>query len=247
MKRPLIILLIILLLFALSGCQKNDKIAGKREEVSLAHPGSFVPQKELYRYVGREKKENPVQGKVKGGIVPHHLLAGALIADFISLLAEQKPEVIIIVGPNHKNAGAKIISGLYNWETSEGLVKTERSIVNQLHQKGLVVLDDKVLSQEHSIGTILPFIKHYLPETKIVPIIFHHDVSLKEIDPLVQELAPLLKENAVILGSVDFSHYLTRREAEAKDVFTLKVMQDFNYTTLFRLGNDHLDSPPSLA
>jgi hypothetical protein len=247
MKKPLVILLIITLLFIISGCQKKETNAGKREEVSLAHPGSFVPQKELYRYVVREKKEHSVQGKVKGGIVPHHLLAGALIADFISLLAEQKPEIIIIVGPNHKNAGAKIISGLYNWETSEGLVETEKSIVNQLQQKGLVVLDDQILSQEHSIGTIVPFIKYYLPDSKIVPLIFHYDVSLKEIDPLVQELAPFLKENAVILGSVDFSHYLTRREAEAKDVITLKVMQDLNYTTLFRLGNDHLDSPASLA
>lgn len=247
MKKILVLLLIIFLVSASGGCQQNNKMQGKREGINPTHPSSFVDKKDLYRYVGREKKEHPVQGRVRGGIVPHHLLAGALIAGFVSLLAEQKPEIIIIVGPNHNNAGAKIISGLYDWETSEGLVKTERSIVKRLQQAGLVVLADEVLSQEHSVGTLVPFIKYYLPDSKIVPIILHHDVSLREIDTLVQELAPFLNEKAVILGSVDFSHYLTRREAEAKDMATLKAMRDFNYTALFRMGNDHLDSPASLA
>ena len=247
MKKTLIILLIFFLIPAVGGCQQDKKMQSEGEGINSAHPGSFVSKKDLYRYVSKEKKEHPLQGKVRGGIVPHHLLAGDLIAQFFSLLKEQKPEIIIIVGPNHNNAGAKIISGLYDWETSEGLVKTERSIVKRLQQAGLAVLADEVLSQEHSIGTIVPFIKYYLPGSKIVPIILHHDVSFKEIDFFIQELAPFLKENAVILGSVDFSHYLTRREAEAKDTVTLKAMRDFNYTALFRMGNDHLDSPASLA
>ena len=49
------------------------------------------------------------------------------------------------------------------------------------------------------------------------------------------------------MASVDFSHYLTGREAKNKDAQTLMHMRNFDYPTLFRLGDDHPDSPASLA
>lgn len=219
------------------------------------HP-SFLSQKELYEVLASSNIEERVvpenqkelKGIVLAGVVPHHLVAGNLITDFLSALALQNPELLVIVGPNHFNLGGRIITGFADWQTPEGLVKTEGSIVQILLKKEMAVQDEQVLRNEHSIGSLMPLIKHYLPQAQVVPLIFHHDVTLEEVDKLLAVIDPLLAEaNSVLLASVDFSHYLTRKEAEEKDSFTLKVMNNFDYPTLFHLGNDYLDSPVSLA
>ena len=94
---------------------------------------------------------------------------------------------------------------------------------------------------------MVPLIKHFLPKARIVPVVLHHDVSLQEIDALLDGLEPYLNERAVLISSVDFSHYLTRSEAQVKDRETLSFMRSLDYPALFHLGNDYLDSPASLA
>lgn len=192
---------------------------------------------------------NQAQGEtIVSGVVPHHLVAGALISELMEAVAWQEPEVIILVGPNHFNEGGRIISGYGDWQTPLGLVKTERQIVQALLEKNVVVRDEAVLDKEHAVGNLMPLIKKFLPDVQVVPLILHHDVSLREVDKLLDDLEPILAEKkAMLLASVDFSHYLTGEEAKEKDRFTLQVMRNFDYPTLFLLGNDYLDSPASLS
>jgi AmmeMemoRadiSam system protein B len=250
-------LCLVLLIVFLPGCsgqpqgeQEQEKQAQKKFQQSKQQPPhlSFLTKQELYEVLSGPQEQYNLEGTILGGVVPHHLLAGSLIADLLAALVPQKPEVIILVGPNHHNLGGRLITGFSAWQTPEGLVETEEKIVQTLLEKSIVGQDEQVLSQEHSIGSLVPLIKHYLPQTKIVPLILHHDVSLKEVDKLLAVLEPWLEEEkCVLLASVDFSHYLTREQAEEKDRFTLKVMKNFDYPTLFHLDNDYLDSPASLA
>ena len=223
---------------------------GKGEGLNPAHPSTFVTKQELHAILALAQQCDKVKvpdGRVVSGVVPHHLAAGHLIVGFMEALAGQEPELVILVGPNHHNKGGRVITGLNDWQTPEGLVKTDAAVARNLLGRGLAVRDEEVLAREHSVGGLVPFIKHYLPGTRVVTLILHHDVSLQEIDGLLAALEPHLERKAVLVASVDFSHYLTRREAQAKDRYTLKVMKNFDYATLFRLGNDHLDSPASLA
>jgi AmmeMemoRadiSam system protein B len=112
---------------------------------------------------------------------------------------------------------------------------------------GLAAVNEEVMANEHSIGAVVPFIGHFLPETNIVPLIFHHDVSLDEVDKILAMLNTYLDEKVVFIGSVDFSHYLSRQEAQKKDEYTLQVMRDFDYGNLYSMSSDYLDSPASLA
>jgi hypothetical protein len=215
------------------------------------HP-SFISRQELYEVLAEEQvlaeKQRNVEGTILAGVVPHHLVAGSMITDLLAALVPQEPELIVIIGPNHHNLGGRTITGFADWQTPEGLVQTEDNLVQALLKKKVAVQDEQVLSKEHSIGSLIPLIKHYLPQAKVVPIIYHHDVTIEEVDKLLAVLDPLLaEEKSVLLASVDFSHYLTRKEAEEKDSLTLRVMNNFDYPTLFHLGNDHLDSPASLA
>lgn len=234
------------LLILLAGCVKNTT-EFNRENYKPARE-SFVTQKEFYKIVSVQSQKPDFKGTVLGGTVPHHLLAGRLIKDFMEALAEQEPELIILVGPNHYNLGGKIITGLYDWQTPDGLVRTEEQVVKVLLEEKIAVRDEKVLAKEHSIGNLIPFIKHFSPDTRVVPLILHHDVSLAEVEKMLDLLEPFLDgKKGILLASVDFSHYLNRTQAQEKDRFTLEVMRNFDYSTLFHLGNDHLDSPASLA
>ncbi|MGE5545053.1 MAG: AmmeMemoRadiSam system protein B [Bacillota bacterium] len=234
------------LLLLLTGCRQVEN-NGVTDRPNPAHP-SFVTQQELADALGSAKPEPvEIRGHQVSGVVPHHLVAGHLIADYFAGLSRQSPEVIIIVGPNHENRGGKIITGFYDWQTPDGTVKTEGEVVAYLLERHLAVQEEAVLAAEHSIGNLVPFVGHYLPQAEIVPLILHHGVTLSEVDKLLTVLEPYLDEKVVLVASVDFSHYLTSREAENKDTQTLIHMRNFDYPTLFRLGDDHLDSPASLA
>ncbi len=253
------IFVLISMLFMLchAGCQKENQAedhplpeAAKPTQASI-----FVAEQEFYALIAdrqavNQNNNNHVTGRIVSGVLPHHLVAGRLIADFMEVVAGQEPELVVLIGPNHNLRGGKLISGLYAWQTPAGLVEVAEDIVRDLFAREIVVRDEETIGQEHSVGTLMPFIRHYLPQAKVVPVIVQGNVSLTEIEKLLEALEPYLDEygeKAVLLASVDFSHYLTRTEAQLKDQETLAVMRRFDYLTLFRMGDDHLDSPASLA
>lgn len=210
------------------------------------HPNTFFDS----RYFTQEPLtsiEAPPQ-KISGGVVPHHLLAYEMIAEVFGLLKAQEPPLIILIGPNHYNQGERISTTTWGWQTPFGTVEPETEVIEDLVAKDLVKLEDTVFSTEHSMGNLMPFIKYYLPESKVVPIIFHHDLKKEEAVFLSQYFAELVQEKeAIILASIDFSHYLTNQEAQQKDQETLRIIENKNIAQLFNLGDDHLDSPGAMA
>ena len=195
-----------------------------------------------------ERKIYDSKQKVAGGIVPHHLLASDMIADFFKRLSIQKPDTIILLGPNHPEAGNfKALSSLHDWQTPFGLLKSRRGAVNTFLDRNLVKIDEDVLAQEHSVAGIMPFIKYYLPDATVVPVIISGTMDSREAEMLAEALNGTMTENTVIVSSVDFSHYLPADQAAKNDELTLDLIKQFDYQSIFRLGNGYLDSPPSIA
>lgn len=212
-----------------------------------AHP-SFMKAPEMWSIVAaRPRVERKLEGRAVSGVVPHHLLAGRLIGDFFAALSRQKPKRIVLIGPNHYNRGAPIITGRWSWDTPCGRVEADQKAVDLLMSTGIAVCDDAVLSREHSVGNLMPFVKYYLPEARVVPVVLHHNVGREEVERMLKTLAPVQDSRTVVVASVDFSHYLPRAEAEKKDRVTLRCMKRFDYPALLRMGNDHLDSPAALV
>jgi len=241
---------LVLVVFLLAGCGwPAEEPAERKTVLQPMHKNIFVKGEDLVRCFAQQENEQPIEVKaaVRGGVVPHHLLAGRLTARFMEALALQRPGMVVLAGPNHRNLGARVITGFYDWETPEGVVRTDPQAVKALVGAGAAVRDEGILSEEHSVGAVIPFIGHYLPEARVVPLILHRDASLKEVDLILEAIQAYLDQGAVLVASVDFSHYLTSQEAEQKDKITLKAMRDFDYSKLYSLGNDHLDSPACLA
>jgi len=224
------------------------KIAEINRSVAV-HPSHVTPH-ELNQILAQKPNSSscePAGRKIVSAVLPHHLVAAPLLLEACTILAEQKPRRLVVIGPNHQNKAAKIITGTYGWQTPDGILVTDEVAVEHLRRKGLAVINEEVLAAEHSIGALAPLFKHFLPEAKIIPLILQHGVSLQEIDKLLDGLEPYLDDDTILISSVDFSHYLTRSEAEAKDRATLAYMRNFDYPALFALDDSHLDSPASLA
>lgn len=186
-------------------------------------------------------------GALVGGVVPHHQVAGALLSGFFRQLEADPPQTLVLVGPNHKNEGARIATSRRPWQTDFGVVDVDADLIDRLVAQRLVTEDDQALALEHSMGALMPYVRYHLPGARVVPLVLHHGVTPAEAAALAAALAPWIDGRRVLVASVDFSHYLTRAEAAAKDRQTLAAIKNNDLAALFGMGDDHLDSPAALA
>lgn len=213
-----------------------------------SHPLIFYDQKPFMEGIEQAKKTQTIAYKITGGITPHHLDVGFILADFYNKLSLQKPKTIILLGPNHYERGNfKALTSLYGWETPFGVVEPEDFIIKILIKKNLIKVDEYTVSNDHAVAGSMSFIKYYIPEAKVVPILLSGRMTKEDSTILADNLAEFIKDGVVIIAPVDFSHYLTNKQAQEKDKLTLQVMKDFDYRQLFSMNNDYLDSPPSIG
>jgi AmmeMemoRadiSam system protein B len=255
------LVIIILVLFVVARKDWIQDLFRESEDKAFSEK-SIYPEIKPYHAIEFEDRElflksvadYPIGGEsmdsnIKGGIVPHHLLPSFIIADFFSRLSVEEVETIILVGPNHYERGdANVITSKYNWENPFGTLKPNIDIINDLEKKQLLKINEEVLPLDHSMTSILPFIQYYLPEAKVVPLILSNEIKEGEITVLAKELQGYIQnKKIIILASVDFSHYLTNFEAKEKNIESLRAIEKRSYDELFSFGNDHMDSPASVA
>lgn len=213
------------------------------------HPVNFFEKLTFYQGIEKSKKDTkPFSYYVRGGIVPHDLFAGFIITDFFIRLSVQKPKTIVLIGPNHYERGNfKALSSLYGWKTPFGVIEPNKLVIEDLFKDQAIKVDEGVLPNDHAVAGIMPFIKYYLPKSKVVPILLSGFTTEKEANFLSNSLNKHLNKDTVIIAAVDFSHYLTSQQAQDKDEATLETLKSFNYRRLFSLNNSYLDSPAAIA
>lgn len=196
-----------------------------------------------------ERTKEFQENNILGGVVPHHLVAAPTLAEFFSLLAKSKsvPRTIVLIGPNHYERGkGRVLSGRFDWETPFGKLEADEHLVDLLVANELAVIDEETLGGEHAIYAAVLFLKYFLPEAKIVPLVVSGRLSLEESLVLGEKLAELVDEKTIFVGSIDFSHYLSSEDSKRKDQETLQAIRAKDYSQIASFGDDHVDSPPSL-
>lgn len=184
---------------------------------------------------------------IRGGITPHHLLPGTILSRFFYAVSQKSPSTIIIIGPNHSEAGqASVLTSQYDWETPFGTTFHDHYLTNEFVSMNIATVDEKVVPADHSVTATIPYIKRYLPNTKVVPLLVSNTMNIEEIKQLSDQLARLLPSDTVVVASVDFSHYLNANEADEKDQVTFELMQNYDYERLLSLNNDYTDAPATI-
>lgn len=187
--------------------------------------------------------------KIRGAVIPHHYVASAIISDLFIRLAEQNPKTIVIIGPNHQEVGNyPLLTSTYNWETHFGILHSDERVIQDLIDSGLIFTDEDSMLNEHSTVGLFHFVKYYLPNTKIVPIIVKRYLSEQELKSFEIQLSKIAQNSdVVIIASIDFSHYLTTEDADSKDSETLTLMNNKDYQGILRLDESNIDSPVTLV
>lgn len=200
-------------------------------------------------------KVDKAQPKISGAVIPHHNIVASQRADFFVQLSKQVgvnnyPETIILVSPNHYNAGyGKIQTTNQDWELSVDLINHDANVVSGLisggkdNEESVATNEPGSFADEHGIYNILGDIHNTFPSSKIVPIILK-DPSQAELVELQKSLVRSCN-NCLMLASVDFSHYQPARIAELHDQKTIRDLQNLDTDDV--LKNAEVDSGASLA
>ncbi|MGB4438979.1 MAG: AmmeMemoRadiSam system protein B, partial [Sedimentibacter sp.] len=111
-------------------------------------------------------------GTIRGCIVPHHLVASDLIHEVFQNVKKDKYKTVVLIGPDHESINkGKIFTTLSNWQTPTGILETDIEVTRELLKKSFVIENDDKLSIEHSTSSIIPFIKYYLEDVKVITLV----------------------------------------------------------------------------
>jgi AmmeMemoRadiSam system protein B len=178
-------------------------------------------------------------------IVPHHLLAADLISETFSNLNGDDYETVILISPNHFDIGeGKILSTAYPFDTPYGRLDSDTKLFRQLAKEGIISPNEDVFTREHGILGEVSFIKKYLPEAKVLPLVLKSTLSDSEADALAERLAMIARaKRALVVLSADFSHYKTSKEAQADDKKSLAVLSSGDPLLA---GGAEIDTRPGL-
>ena len=70
-----------------------------------------------------------------------------------------------------------------------------------------------LFDKEHGVRAMLPFLHHYFPEAKIVPIAMSVKAKRGDWDRLAEAMKPVVDKDTLIVESTDFSHYLPQHDS----------------------------------
>lgn len=216
------------------------------------HYTSFSDRPEIFLRAIADYKNSPhstseLRGKaVRAGVITHHFLANRMMVDFFESLASQnKPDRIILIGPDHSRKGLHGMSlSSLPWKTPFGKMSADTAIVKEIKECLSLDEDVEAFGGEHSVGIIIPFIHYYFPKSKVVPIL----VQKQAPHNMLIKFARLMRQysndpETIIILSMDFSHNQTSEEADRRDAISKDAIQSFNFDKIDKLD---IDSPSGL-
>jgi hypothetical protein len=189
---------------------------------------------------------------LSAGVVPHHLLAGDLIASFFKTAVEtgERYDTVILLGPNHKGEGNAVSTTRCNWKTEFGTVECDEETVSEIMAcKTLDArINDDIMQNDHAVSSLVPYIKYYLPDVKVVAVLLTRQVTLEQSQDIARLLNSIAKnKKCQVVGSVDFSHGLPTPESKIRDEETRQAILNYDLTRIKRMPNENLDSPETLC
>lgn len=208
---------------------------------------SYPSNKDFFETAYKFTKDEDIGNKnyVVAGIIPHHLLAADLIANFFNNLEGADFDIVVLIGPNHFSSGqADIISSAYDWRTPYGILSYDKKVGQLLNKKSNIVIDEQAVEGEHAIFSEVSFIKKTFPQAKFVPLMMRSTVDSNTVTKLAKSLFAISKDKKIlVLASVDFSHYKTSQEAQADDKESIAAIDNFDFNNIY---NINVDSPPAI-
>jgi len=186
-------------------------------------------------------KKPPIENgkKVYGVICPHagYPYSGPVACHSFYAISHYSPDVFIIIGPNHWGIGRNVATMTdCEWETPLGTVQVDSDISKEITNNSKKVESDFFSHvKEHSLEVQVPMIQKIFENFKIVPIalIDQSKETAQEIGKTIATIAK--KNNIMIIGSSDFTHYETNNFAHEQDTALIDPILKMNLEEFYNV------------
>ena len=160
--------------------------------------------------------------KIIGVICPHagYEYSGPIAADSYYAISSQKPELVVIIGPNHWGIGRDVAvmkEGIWRTPIGDVEVDIESAIeINKISK--LIEFDSFSHTRDHCLEVQIPMLQEiFSHKFKILPLILidqsHHTAI--EVGKSIAMISKI--KNTIIIGSSDFTHYEPNDFAHKQD------------------------------
>ncbi|MDH3342021.1 MAG: MEMO1 family protein [Nitrosopumilus sp.] len=181
--------------------------------------------------------------KIFGVVCPHagYVYSGPTACHSYKSIANQNPELAIIIGPNHFGVGKDAATMIdAHWQTPLGMVQVDSESAKQVVEiSKFIEIDEYSHSQDHSLEVQVPILQEILSnDFQILPIILRSQDMETAIDVgnAVAEIAK--KKNAIIVASSDFTHYEENSFAHQQDKALIEPILEMNVERFYQVLNE---------
>lgn len=202
----------------------------------------------VYKSSEEDASAYEVSGPIVAGVIPHHGTASKLIASFYQAL-EDEYDTVVVLGPDHYNAGKGIAYSSCAWMTAFGTLQPDDELSNILSQSLDIAAAqaDEAIQQDHSVSWHLPYIADHLPSAKVMPVLLSSLATMDQIRALANTLTEYSGDHRLlVIASIDFSHYLMPDDAMEHNQVTKQLVAGRDYNRIMKLDSDNIDSPETM-
>jgi len=205
---------------------------------NMSVAGSFYPANstEIKRYFAHfsklydETKQLP-HIKPRAVIVPHagYVYSGYTADIAYRMLQNAGLKTIVVLGPSHRVAFEGVSLGRYeSYETPFGVIEANDILAKEIAERfGLAFVASAHV--EHSTEVQFPFIKYYLPDVRIVELVYS-DTTPFYLSKIIEFV--LEKKDCGVIISTDLSHFYTQSDANKLDSVCLNAIANLDLKAL---------------
>ncbi len=199
----------------------------------IPNAGSFYPKdcsetKKWFTKFDAKMKAQQVrlpEVEPRAFIVPHagYMYSGYTASLAYTLSKRSHAKRVVVVGPSH-SVGFKGIS-IANYEAFQtpcGILRNDETFVKDLMRKSNYGFAEAAHEKEHSTEVQLPFINHYIPQMKVVELIYGQEAK----STLAALMVRLLNDpDTLLIVSSDLSHFYNQKDAQKRDFICLDAVE----------------------
>jgi len=204
----------------------------------------------LYRNNISNAKEYDVDEKPLIAVGPHNETMMDMTASVLKTVSKYDYDTVIILAPNHNaKAGSILISGK-DWDTPVGRVNGNLGVKDKICEKigSGIIEESQVVQEDHSASIVIPYVKEFIPNAKVVTLLFNKSVSINKVIKLGKVLKEVSdEENVLIFGSIDFAHNQDYETTVNRDKDTIRLIENFNVEELKVMNGLNIDTAEGMG
>ncbi|MCC6643919.1 AmmeMemoRadiSam system protein B [Candidatus Peregrinibacteria bacterium] len=138
----------------------------------------------------------------------------------------RKYERVIVIGVTHFiSVSGLAMTEMDAYETPYGNIELDKEFIDELKNDFDFSVNEMAFAKEYSIELQLPFLKKYLGDFKLVPILVGNKMNYQEV---AENIAGEIDEKTLIVISTNFSHFLSDEKARSFDQNSINLLLEGN-------------------